>query len=412
MISQPLTLNSETSSTASMRICIVSVGSPKNIGGLASYMRFLSQNLSKNCEVSVTSRFTRHDAAKDNYSGYQEPEVIDNGSYKINVISYHPLWRPILRRLISLVCRPYLQQIALRLYGGAYRKSLSRTIPQQVDVVHFVGVGWELLGFLALAEARKRGAAFTILPAVHPGTWGDDSLDIAFYNQADAVFVLSESERTHLIKLGVEAPRLHVSGLAPASDVTGDATRFRQKHGLGERPLILFVGRKDRGKGFHALREAMPQILAAIPDACLVTVGPDREPPYPDVPETALLDLGLASEADKIDALAACDVFCLPSEQESFGIVYVEAWAYGKPVVGGPAPAVRDLITEGVNGYCVTQNKEEIADTLIRLLRDPVLRRELGENGRRLQQSRYAWEAVTQDHQEVFRQAVSAKTAA
>ena len=370
-------------------------------------MRFLSQNLSQDCKVTVVSRFTGDDRSKDMYSGFQNPEIVDNGSYQIHVISSNPVWKPVLRKLRSLVSRPPLQKLALWIYQKAYQESLSEAIPQQTDVVHFVGVGWELLGFLALAEAQKRGAVFTVLPAVHPGTWGDSPLDVALYNQAAKVFVLSESERTHLVKLGVEPSRLHVSGLAPASEANGNAARFRREHGLGERPLILFVGRKDRGKGYHALREAMPQILAAVPDACLVVIGPDREPPYPDVPETALLDLGRAEEAVKADALAACDVFCLPSEQESFGIVYVEAWAYGKPVIGGSAPAVRDLISEGINGCCVSQDEEEIANTVIRLLCNTVLREQMGAAGYKMQQERFTWEAVTEAHNRVFRAALT-----
>lgn len=146
----------------------------------------------------------------------------------------------------------------------------------------------------------------------------------------------------------------------------------------------------------------MPQVLTAIPDTCLVAVGPDREPPYPAVPETALLDLGVASETDKADALAACDVFCLPSENEAFGIVYAEAWSYGKPVIGGPAPAVRELITEGVNGYCVAQDEDAIAAALIRLLNDPALRERLGTEGYRVQQEHFTWPSVTEKHRSVF----------
>lgn len=402
------TPNTKTASTKALRVCIVSGGSPKNVGGLASYMRFLSQHLSESCELSLAARFTRHDPAKDMYSGFQEQEVIDNGPYKIHVISSKPLWRPVLRKLRSLVSRPSLQRLAIQIYAQAYRKSLSEAIPTQVDVIHYVGVGWELLSFLALAEARKRGAVLTVWPAVHPGTWGDSSLDVLFYNQANSVFVQSEAERAYLIKLGVEPSRLHLCGLAPATAEVGDATQFRLKHGLGNRPLILFIGRKDRGKGYHALCEAMPRVLAAVPDACLVAVGPDREPPYPEVPETALLDLGLASEADKAGALAACDVFCLPSEQEAFGIVYVEAWSYSKPVIGGSAPAVHELITEGANGYCVTQDKEDIADTLIRLLRDPVLSKQLGAAGYKVQQERFTWASVIETHRMVFNKALAA----
>lgn len=392
-----------------LRVCIVSRDSPKNVGGLSSYMRFLSQHLSESCEVSLVSRFTRHDTASDNYSGFQKPEVVDHAGCPIHVISYPIAWRPVLRHLTSLVTRPALQTAARWIYSKAYQPALAGAIPPQVDVVHFVGNGWELLGFTALAEARKRGAVFTMLPAVHPGAWGDSPLDVELYNQADTVFVLSEFERSHLMRLGVEPARLQVTGLAPASAATGDAARFRQTHGLGNRPLILFVGRKDRGKGYHALREAMPHVLNAVPDACLVAVGPDREPPYPPVPDTALLDLGRAEEADKADALAACNVFCLPSEQESFGIVYVEAWSYGKPVIGGDAPAVRELIEEGVTGHCVSQEPAEIAAALIRLLSDPAHARALGQTGYELQQEKYTWEAVTKTHNTIFHSLKDAK---
>lgn len=386
-----------------LRVCIIAAASGEATGGLASYLRCLADHLSHDCMVSVVARFTQTGIGGSDYAAAEPARVLDHGRYQTHIIAPKAAWRPGLRRLISLVSRPAFQPLARWLYGQAYQPSLTAAMPAAVDVVHYIGTGWEMLGFAALAEARRRGAAFTVLPAVHPGSWGDNALDIELYNQADAVFVQSEFERAHLTRLGVDPARLHLTILAPASEADGDAARFRRRYGLEARPLILFIGRKDRGKGYHVLREAMPRILAAVPDACLVAVGPDSAPPYPPVPDGALLDLGLADEADKADALAACDVFCLPSAHESFGIVYVEAWAYGKPVIGGPAPAVRELISEGVNGYCVTQDKEKIAEALIGLLQNPALCRELGENGLRLQQECYTWNAVTEIHKSTFR---------
>ena len=395
--------------TKPLRICIVSAMSEETTGGLASYLRFLAKNLSRDSAVSVVARFTQMGTGVSDYASAETPQMINHERYQTQIIAPRAAWRPALRWLISLVTRPPLQPLAQWLYSRAYQPPIAAALPASLDVVHYIGNGWELLGFTALAEARKRGAAFTMLPAVHPGTWGDSALDVILYNQADTVFVLSEFERDHLIRLGVEPARLQVTGLAPASEATGDAARFRQTHMLGDRPLILFVGRKDRGKGYHALREAMPRILEAVPDACLVAIGPDREPPYPDVPETALLDLGRAEEAEKADALAACDVFCLPSEHESFGIVYVEAWSYGKPVVGGNAPAVRELINEGIDGYCVSQDPIEIASVLFRLLSDPLLSRAIGEAGYQRQQKNYTWEAVAQTHKNVFESVIAGR---
>ena len=131
--------------------------------------------------------------------------------------------------------------------------------------------------------------------------------------------------------------------------------------------------------------------------------GRTATPPYPSVPAGAYLDLGRADDADKADALAACDVFCMPSAAESFGIVYVEAWSYGKPVVGGPAPAVRELIENDVTGLVVDEQRADaVAAALVRLLTDGQLRSRLGSAGRTLQESRYNWPAVIDVHVRAF----------
>lgn len=393
--------------TPRLHICLICAHGPEAVGGLSAYLRHLAAGLGQTHCVSVIARFTQTSRPSALYAGFEHPQTRDRGAYQTRTIAPSALWRPALTRLTSLVSRPALQPLAQWLYARAYQPALSAALPADLDIVHYVGTGWELLGFAALAEARKRGAAFTIWPAMHPGTWGDSSLDVALYNRADAVFAQSDFERAHLIARGVAPSRLHRCGLAPAADAGGDGARFRQKHKLSQRPLVLFIGRKDGGKGYHALRAAMGRVLAAVPDALLVAIGSDCEPPYPAMPEAALLDLGQTSEAEKADALAACDVFCLPSAQEAFGLVYVEAWACGKPVVGGPAPAVRELITEGVNGFCVDQDSAPIADALIRLLRNPALRRELGRNGQRLQGERYTWNTVLDTHLSVFQGAMA-----
>jgi glycosyltransferase involved in cell wall biosynthesis len=94
----------------------------------------------------------------------------------------------------------------------------------------------------------------------------------------------------------------------------------RPARGLGDRPLGLFVGRRQRYKGYNALREAMTAFVRTVPDACLVSVGPATQPASPALPEGSHVDLGTCDEQEKADGLAACDVFCMPSEGESFGI--------------------------------------------------------------------------------------------
>jgi glycosyltransferase involved in cell wall biosynthesis len=96
----------------------------------------------------------------------------------------------------------------------------------------------------------------------------------------------------------------------------------------------------------------------------------------------------------KTDALAACDIMCNPSAKESFGGAYLEAWALKKPVIGGDAPAVRELIAHGETGYTVGNDSAELANYILHLLNDSGLRDDMGEQGHAVA-NQFEWEYLT-----------------
>jgi glycosyltransferase involved in cell wall biosynthesis len=387
-----------------LRVCIVSGESRGTTGGLSAYARTLSRELQlKEVAITTVARFDRPEAGTMDYAARATNEASPIDGIPTNLVYPARGWTPLLRQLHHMTDRPALRGLPPRIFTRAFGRSLDRAMPNECDIVHYVGAGRELLGFVALKAARARGAAFTILPAVHTKTWADSPLDIDLYRQSDAVFCQSLHEIDHLQSLGVPSTRLVQIWLAPVAPPNGNGRAFRDAYGLGDRPIILFIGRRTRAKGFHVTCDAMQHILHQIPDACLVALGPKVEPPYPAVPTQAYLDIGTAAESEKADALAACDVFCMPSTTEAFGIVYVEAWSYAKCVVAGMAPAVRELVADGKTGYCVDQDPRAIASILVNLLQHSELRSRLGGAGHDLQSTRYNWPAVTQLHLDIFR---------
>ena len=84
-------------------------------------------------------------------------------------------------------------------------------------------------------------------------------------------------------------------------------------------------------------------------------------------------DVSIPSSAEEYNR---CDVFCLPSAQEGFGIVFLEAMAAGKPIVAARAAAVPEVVRDGL--LVEPENPEALADAIVRLYRDPRLRRSLG----------------------------------
>ncbi len=370
-------------------------------GGLAIYSRHVSEWLASEHGTAVTvARFARDHVPLLRYAYRERPRIMGLPSgVEIRIIAPSRVSVPGLHMLSRTLGRRKLDWLMLRVMRLAFGRALDRAIPPTTEVVHVVGGAWELLGFAALQVAHRRGMGFSICPAIHPGRWGDGPLDARLLTAADVVFALSEHEAATVHGLGVRRDCVRVTPLGPAVPAEGDGTRFRAKHELGTAPIVLFIGRRSGYKGLDCLIESLPVVRRDVPGARLVAIG-SGEPPKQRA--DGLHDLGAVGEQEKADALAACDVFCMPSSREAFGMVYVEAWSYAKPVVVGPAPAVRELVEHGRTGLHADQDPHAIARALATLLSDPALARRMGEAGQRLQRERYSWPCAWRVHTEGF----------
>ncbi|HEY4723729.1 MAG TPA: glycosyltransferase family 4 protein, partial [Anaerolineae bacterium] len=221
---------------------------------------------------------------------------------------------------------------------------------------------------------------------------------------ADAVIVQTDIERRALAQLGVRDERLHRHGMGVDLDalVGGDAARLRARYGLTD-PIVTFLGVVTYDKGSFHLVQALEKLWAQHERVHLVIAGPpvdefnvffNRLSP---ATRERILRLGPVTGQDKQDLLAATDVFALPSRIDSFGMVYLEAWAYGKPVIGARAGGVPDVIDDGHDGRLVHfGNVDELATTIAQLLADPVRAARLGRAGRAKVEQLYTWNRIYQ----------------
>jgi len=283
------------------------------------------------------------------------------------------------------------------------------------DLIHNCRIGREPLTAASLALARRRDIPFVLSPVHHPrwGTWLHRHYH-KLYRQADAVIALSAGERDQLLALGVDERRIAVTGMGPVLAEQGDGAAFRAAHNLGPNPLVLFVGQKYAYKGVGAVLQAARRVWARVPEARFVFIGrstPETARLFRDL-DPRILDLGVVDLQTKTDAYAACDLFCLPSTQESFGGVYTEAWSLGKPVIGADAPSVRDVIADGVDGYLSVPKAEPLAEHILHLIDAPGLRAEMGEAGRRKVAARYTWPRLAARTLEVYREVLGGRVAA
>jgi phosphatidylinositol alpha-mannosyltransferase len=168
------------------------------------------------------------------------------------------------------------------------------------------------------------------------------------------------------------------------------------------RPNILFVGRLEPRKGFRYLLRAFPYVKEEFPQARLIVVGAYRKKEIANFLHytrenhlTGVKFVGRVSDEDLPRYYRTCDVFCAPSTGfESFGIVLLEAMATGKPTVATNIPGYRDLLEDGKEGFLAEPKDERsLAAALIRILKEPPTREEMGARGR-VKAQRYSWRQV------------------
>jgi glycosyltransferase involved in cell wall biosynthesis len=118
-------------------------------------------------------------------------------------------------------------------------------------------------------------------------------------------------------------------------------------------------------------------------------------------PRARVLNLDDLTEGDKQDALAACDLLCVPSEGESFGMVYFEAWAYGKPVVGLDLPVLWETIAANEAGLLAKDDPKNIATAICELLKAPFLSEKMGQRGMEIVK-KHAWKSSAYSYIESY----------
>ena len=170
--------------------------------------------------------------------------------------------------------------------------------------------------------------------------------------------------------------------------------QMRQKLGLPtDGPLVGCVGRLVRYKGAHRLIEAMPHLLAKVPDARCVLVGGEdsTEPDYPKLLAERIAALGLDGKVilpgamnNAQEWIQACDVFVHASHFETFGVVVIEAMSLGKPVVAGQTGGPAEIITQGKDGaLCPVDDPAALGGAIAGYLTDPALYAAASAAGRR-----------------------------
>lgn len=295
------------------------------------------------------------------------------------------------------------------------------------DVIHVTSSPYYILYYIAYRLAKRIGAKLVISPKIHMGHKKGDLTyktyfkeeSIEFYEAADKIIVQTLAARDVLIDFAKEHG-VHLSkdkfvkstmGVYPDKLEGGDGVRFRKKYKIPmDQKIVFYIGAKVSGKGAFNLVRAMEKYWQSGGQAKLVMAGSHTEEfdkfwekVSPETKEKVLL-LGFIDEQDKLDLLAAGDVFSMVSRSDSFGISYLEAWFYGKPVLGCDNKIMKEVIDNEKDGLLVQfDDLDEIAAKIRFLLENEEVAEKLGKTGQKKVISRYKWEDQLQIIDETYK---------
>jgi glycogen synthase len=237
---------------------------------------------------------------------------------------------------------------------------------------------------------------------------------------ASAVRAISGAIAETMTKLyGIEfrAGQLSVTPIGMADRSVG-----RSAERVGRFTDVLFAGRFENRKGIDVLLEVIPSLCTEHKQARFILVGDDRpnaggktfasafrkrhaRAPFLD----RVIFAGRISDEVLEQRLAQCEIFVGPSRYESFGLVFLEAMMFGKPVVGCRIGGMREVIDEGVTGLLAAPGEAQSLRTAIStLLADPEKRAAMGQAGRARFIENYTRDKLAERTLELYREVLGA----
>lgn len=293
----------------------------------------------------------------------------------------------------------------------------------KADVIHLHG-WWHLLNNAAVRAARRHGAAVvmtpngTLLPLERKerlkGVW-QQVFGTPVLEAVDRWIAVSRAELNQFARAGIERDRVHLvyNGLDLGEfEQLPERGAFRRQHGLGDRPVLLYLGKLTPRKGVDHLLAAVARLPAD--RVTLVVAGNDMGVRAELERQAAGLELGdrvrfvgLLTGRSRLAALADADVLIYPSTDEIFGLVPFEGLLCGTPAVVTDDCGCGQLVAQARAGELVRYGDHAgLARVIGALLGDGRRRARMVARGRAFIERHFAWPGIAAQTEAVYERAL------
>ena len=228
--------------------------------------------------------------------------------------------------------------------------------------------------------------------------------------KADAVIAVSKLLASRMEQFFANNPKT-ISVIENGVDISKlPAQKMPKPSGYKDRKVILSVGWLEERKGHRILIQAIKKVLPLIPTIKCIIIGRGSQEDQLRglINELHLQEhveiVGNMPHSELMSFMSWCDVFVLPSWNEAFGVVYVEAMGCKTPIIGTKGEGIAEVIEEGKHGLLVKpRDVDSLVQALLTLLRNDGLARRMGEEGHKLVLGKLSWKANASNMISIFR---------
>ena len=409
-----------------MRILHVTPTYEPSVGGAEHYLKAVSERLvARGHTVTVfTANVTDGMTAWLNRcSGLPREEIIGG----VRVVRFAPLQGRLDRafdrllalrggwRTVSTLLTP--AGFELLLQGPRTLDVIGAILRAKVDVVVSVNWYWPQAYQTHLAR-RFRRFRLVGLPLFHTAQpWSGRPVYDRMLARCDGLIAMTDHEKGYAERRGARSADVAGAGVSLPDFEAHNGAEVRARYGLGGLPVVGYVGQQLAAKGVAKLVEAMPWVWRWNPEVRLVLAGKSVADPevgaalgsLSDAQRALVVEIGGFEDGEKASIFAAFDVFAMPSKEDSFGIVYLEAWLCGLPVIGARIGSTECVIDEGRDGLLVDpESPEDIARGIVSLLSNRELCATMAAAGRAKTVARHTWDKVTDRIESLYRRVAGA----
>ncbi|NLF01399.1 MAG: glycosyltransferase family 4 protein [Anaerolineales bacterium] len=377
------------------------------IGGAEKHITDLSEELARRGHsVDVfTSRSVDYHSWRSELPAFERLDGVDvhrfaslprgRSAWRMLAYGFRNYWRTQARRY-----EPFIFCGSGPLMPGMFWAILRHG--RRYDLMHISNLHYSH-AYTAYVAAHILGLPTIITPHVHAEQ--RETHDVGYLHSmlsgSHAVLADTQAEKEYLLAREWNS-RVIVGGIGLRLDryPALDPGESRAQFGLPQNGfVVLFLGRKADYKGLDVCLEAFCALRRVRQDAYFLAVGPET-PSSERLWERyrgleGLRVCGSVSDETRLAALAACDVLAMPSVGEAFGIVYLEAWAYDKPVIAARIKSVSSIVSDGQDGFLIEPGGvAEMAGHLSYMADHPDEAKRMGTQGRAKLERRYTVQRI------------------